>query len=127
MAELLARKILRFNEYVEVTDAQDYDRRADKPWTKLTPADKVDACLFVFLSLLCGEWRTLTRRENHKTFTFGIMFNFSSRYKMPVCMNQNFILMTPPPRPPQPKEKKILAISQTPQIWKEIKAHFNSR
>ncbi|KAG8506771.1 Phosphatase and actin regulator 4 [Galemys pyrenaicus] len=33
-------KILRFNEYVEVTDAQDYDRRADKPWTKLTPADK---------------------------------------------------------------------------------------
>uniref|UniRef100_A0A2K6F2U9 Phosphatase and actin regulator 4 n=1 Tax=Propithecus coquereli TaxID=379532 RepID=A0A2K6F2U9_PROCO len=40
VAELLARKILRFNEYVEVTDAQDYDRRADKPWTKLTPADK---------------------------------------------------------------------------------------
>lgn len=26
---------------MEVTDAQDYDRRADKPWTKLTPADKV--------------------------------------------------------------------------------------
>ncbi|KAM3657742.1 phosphatase and actin regulator 4 isoform 1-T1 [Ammospiza maritima maritima] len=40
VAELQARKILRFNEYVEVTDAQDYDRRADKPWTKLTPADK---------------------------------------------------------------------------------------
>lgn len=47
VAELLARKILRFNEYVEVTDAQDYDRRADKPWTKLTPADKV--CLSVCL------------------------------------------------------------------------------
>lgn len=41
VAELQARKILRFHEYVEVTDAQDYDRRADKPWTKLTPADKV--------------------------------------------------------------------------------------
>uniref|UniRef100_A0A8C6X3M6 Phosphatase and actin regulator 4 n=1 Tax=Naja naja TaxID=35670 RepID=A0A8C6X3M6_NAJNA len=40
VAELQARKILRFNEYVEVTDAHDYDRRADKPWTKLTPADK---------------------------------------------------------------------------------------
>ncbi|XP_029360243.1 phosphatase and actin regulator 4B isoform X3 [Echeneis naucrates] len=40
VAELQARKILRFHEYVEVTDAQDYDRRADKPWTKLTPADK---------------------------------------------------------------------------------------
>ncbi|XP_073780826.1 phosphatase and actin regulator 4B isoform X5 [Danio rerio] len=40
VAELQARKILRFHEYVEVTSAQDYDRRADKPWTKLTPADK---------------------------------------------------------------------------------------
>ncbi|XP_048085232.1 phosphatase and actin regulator 4A isoform X6 [Alosa alosa] len=40
VAELQARKILRFNEYVECTDAHDYDRRADKPWTKLTPADK---------------------------------------------------------------------------------------
>lgn len=41
MAELQARKILRFHEYVETTQAEDYDRRADKPWTKLTPADKV--------------------------------------------------------------------------------------
>ncbi|KAK2854727.1 hypothetical protein Q7C36_006596 [Tachysurus vachellii] len=40
VAELQARKILRFHEYVEVTHAQDYDRRAEKPWTKLTPADK---------------------------------------------------------------------------------------
>lgn len=43
MAELQARKILRFHEYVETTEAEDYDRRADKPWTKLTPADKVGA------------------------------------------------------------------------------------
>lgn len=43
MAELQARKILRFHEYVETTEAEDYDRRADKPWTKLTPADKVRA------------------------------------------------------------------------------------
>lgn len=41
VAELQARKILRFHEYVECTHAEDYDRRADKPWTKLTPADKV--------------------------------------------------------------------------------------
>ncbi|KAF7662399.1 hypothetical protein LDENG_00237170 [Lucifuga dentata] len=40
VAELQARKILRFHEYVESTQAHDYDRRADKPWTKLTPADK---------------------------------------------------------------------------------------
>ncbi|NXY85891.1 PHAR2 regulator, partial [Alcedo cyanopectus] len=40
VAELQARRILRFNEYVEVTDSPDYDRRADKPWARLTPADK---------------------------------------------------------------------------------------
>lgn len=39
--ELKARKILRFSEYVELTSAHDYDRRADKPWTRLTPKDKV--------------------------------------------------------------------------------------
>lgn len=42
--ELRERKILiRFSDYVEVADAQDYDRRADKPWTRLTAADKVSA------------------------------------------------------------------------------------
>lgn len=42
MEELRERKILiRFSDYVEVADAQDYDRRADKPWTRLTAADKV--------------------------------------------------------------------------------------
>ncbi|XP_063755567.1 LOW QUALITY PROTEIN: phosphatase and actin regulator 4A-like [Eleginops maclovinus] len=40
VAELEARKILRFHENVESTHAHEYDRRADKPWTKLTPADK---------------------------------------------------------------------------------------
>ncbi|KAM6922217.1 phosphatase and actin regulator 2 isoform 1-T1 [Lycodopsis pacificus] len=40
VAELVERRILCFNEYVEVTDAKNYDRRADKPWTRLTPADK---------------------------------------------------------------------------------------
>jgi len=47
VAELQERKILRFHEDVESTHAHDYDRRADKPWTKLTPADKVklDAAL----------------------------------------------------------------------------------
>ncbi|RWS16483.1 Phosphatase and actin regulator 1-like protein [Dinothrombium tinctorium] len=38
--ELKSRKIIKFSEYVEVTKAQDYDRRADKPWTRLTPKDK---------------------------------------------------------------------------------------
>ncbi|CAD5111867.1 DgyrCDS1133 [Dimorphilus gyrociliatus] len=38
--ELRQRKIIRFNDYVEVTDANEYDRRAEKPWTKLTAKDK---------------------------------------------------------------------------------------
>ncbi|XP_067086726.1 phosphatase and actin regulator 1 [Osmerus mordax] len=35
-----AKILIRFSDYVEVADTQDYDRRADKPWTRLTPADK---------------------------------------------------------------------------------------
>lgn len=38
--ELRAKKILKFNDYVECCDVHDYDRRADKPWTRLTPEDK---------------------------------------------------------------------------------------
>ncbi|XP_033123591.1 phosphatase and actin regulator 1-like isoform X2 [Anneissia japonica] len=38
--ELRRRNIIGFQEYVEVVDAAEYDRRADKPWTKLTPQDK---------------------------------------------------------------------------------------
>ncbi len=36
----LSQQIIRFNDYVEVADAQDYDRRADRPWTRLTPQEK---------------------------------------------------------------------------------------
>ncbi|XP_012275014.1 phosphatase and actin regulator 2 isoform X2 [Orussus abietinus] len=38
--ELKEKKIIRFNDYIEMTLAHDYDRRADKPWTRLTPRDK---------------------------------------------------------------------------------------
>ncbi|THD21589.1 Phosphatase and actin regulator 1 [Fasciola hepatica] len=40
--ELKQRRIIRFNEYVEMSEADAYDRRADKPWTRLTPRDKAD-------------------------------------------------------------------------------------
>src|SRR6218665_1619952 len=39
--ELKARRILKFSDYIEVTDCEVYDRKADKPWTRLTPRDKV--------------------------------------------------------------------------------------
>lgn len=38
--ELKQRRIMRFNDFVEVTEAQEYDRRADKPWTRLTNRDR---------------------------------------------------------------------------------------
>ena len=48
LQQLIDRKIyVIFNEYVDIYDVDQYDRRADKPWTKLTPTDKV--CNF-FLS-----------------------------------------------------------------------------
>ena len=41
MSELKERRIIKFNDYIEVTEVELYDRRADKPWLKLTPKDKV--------------------------------------------------------------------------------------
>ena len=41
MHELRARRILKFSDYVEVTEVDMYDRKTDKPWTRLTPRDKV--------------------------------------------------------------------------------------
>ena len=35
-----AFQIIKFNDYIEVTPCHEYDRRADKPWTRLTPKDK---------------------------------------------------------------------------------------
>lgn len=40
IGELKERKIIKFNDYVEVTEVDLYDRKADKPWTRLTPKDK---------------------------------------------------------------------------------------
>ena len=41
--ELVERKVLlNWHEYVEVYEVQNYDRRGDKPWTRLTPQDKVN-------------------------------------------------------------------------------------
>lgn len=38
--ELRDKRIIKFCDYIEVTEVEDYDRRADKPWTRLTPKDK---------------------------------------------------------------------------------------
>jgi len=43
--ELKERKIIKFSDYYEVTEALTYDRRADKPWTRLSAKDK--ACFWL--------------------------------------------------------------------------------
>ena len=72
MDELRDRKILiRFSDYVEVAKAQDYDRRADKPWTRLSAADKV------------GSGFTHTHTQTHKqthTHTHTHMHACTSRH-----------------------------------------------
>jgi len=40
VAELRKRKILKFSEFIDVVNCEQYDRSADKPWTRLTPRDK---------------------------------------------------------------------------------------
>ena len=40
--DLKERKIIKFSDYVEITKAHDYDRKADKPWCFLTPQDKAN-------------------------------------------------------------------------------------
>ncbi|XP_065891283.1 phosphatase and actin regulator 1-like isoform X2 [Dysidea avara] len=41
--ELREKRILiRFADYAEVIDALEYDRKADKPWTRLKPEDKAE-------------------------------------------------------------------------------------
>ncbi|CAH8621945.1 unnamed protein product [Schistosoma mattheei] len=47
--ELRRRKIIRFNDYVEVSEADAYDRRADKPWTRLTLRDKISQTIDAYL------------------------------------------------------------------------------
>ena len=39
---MISLQIIKFNDYIEVTPCHEYDRRADKPWTRLTPKDKAN-------------------------------------------------------------------------------------
>jgi phosphatase and actin regulator len=38
--ELRDRKIIRFCDYIEVSECDDVDRRTEKSWTRLTQRDK---------------------------------------------------------------------------------------
>ena len=52
MTELKERRIIKFNDYIEVTEVELYDRRADKPWLRLTPRDKVHVLILWLLTVI---------------------------------------------------------------------------
>ncbi|OTF69489.1 RPEL repeat containing protein [Euroglyphus maynei] len=70
--ELKERKIIRFNDYVEVTQANDYDRRADKPWTRLTPKEK--AAIRKELNEFKSSEMEVHEESRHMTRYFWIFF-----------------------------------------------------
>ena len=51
--ELKERKIIKFSDYYEVTEALSYDRRADKPWTRLSAKDKASVPARRFVPSFC--------------------------------------------------------------------------
>ncbi len=52
--ELKDKQIIKFNDYVEVTEAEIYDRKADKPWTRLTPTEKVQTAIHAWIEYFAG-------------------------------------------------------------------------
>ena len=106
VAELLARKILRFNEYVEVTDAHDYDRQADKPWAKLTPADKAS------IRKELNEFKSseMELHEESKHFT---------HYHRPWCWSLREDLNNP-------LKQGCFAASVSRATWRELQ-HFSAQ
>ena len=64
-------QIIKFNDYIEVTPCHEYDRRADKPWTRLTP--KVNfffLCFFVNIS----EHMDLAHTKGELSLFFSFFF-----------------------------------------------------
>lgn len=51
IGELKERQIIKFSDYVEVTEAEEYDRKGEKPWLMLTPEDKVRPEIYFVVSL----------------------------------------------------------------------------
>ena len=47
-----------------MTEAEDYDRRADKPWTRLTPRDKVGRSLTLPATVVCLALRMRLKTAN---------------------------------------------------------------
>ncbi|ESO07008.1 hypothetical protein HELRODRAFT_76965, partial [Helobdella robusta] len=70
--ELKERKIIKFNDYVEVTEAELYDRKADKPWTRLTPRDK--AAIRKELNEFKSTEMAVHEDSKHLTRWFSLVF-----------------------------------------------------
>ena len=62
---LKKKKILKFEEYVDVYEVPNVERKADKPWTKLTPEDKAS------IRKELNEYKVSSHHFSHQTIFIG--------------------------------------------------------
>jgi len=60
VSELKERRIIKFNDYIEVTEVDRVERRADKPWLRLTPKDKVGLILWLLIAIPVADGHVST-------------------------------------------------------------------
>lgn len=89
---LCSNQIIRFNDYIEVTQAHDYDRRADKPWTRLTPKDK--AAIRKELNEFKSSEMAVHEDSRHLTrYASGIQFFFACSFVSFLQVRNKFIYL----------------------------------
>ena len=65
-------QIIKFSDYIEVTPCHEYDRRADKPWTRLTPKDKAS----IRKELNDFKSNEMDVHEDSRHLTRQVLFNY---------------------------------------------------
>ena len=72
MLIILLLQIIKFSDYIEVTPCHEYDRRADKPWTRLTPKDKAS----IRKELNDFKSNEMDVHEDSRHLTRQVLFNY---------------------------------------------------
>ena len=72
MLFILLIQIIKFSDYIEVTPCHEYDRRADKPWTRLTPKDKAS----IRKELNDFKSNEMDVHEDSRHLTRQVLFNY---------------------------------------------------
>ncbi|KAJ8779095.1 hypothetical protein J1605_012946 [Eschrichtius robustus] len=113
--ELRDRKILiRFSDYVEVAKAQDYDRRADKPWTRLSAADK--AAIRKELNEYKSNEMEVHASSKHLTRSDFCLYEFHDTYNMFCGVTRDGHVRVQGHRAEAPTEGRVRSVFST--VWK---------